>query len=101
MSVTVTIRFPVADVAKAIKGLHSHAAILEAITESTKGAGILHHRFVAGDNEMMVIDEWESAKQWQTFFDANPQIAAVMTSIGMTGPPEVSIFSSIAAPGTL
>ena len=100
MSVTVTIRIPVADVAKAIEGLRANAEFLEEITESTKGAGMLHHRFVAGESELMVIDEWETAEQFQSFFDGNPKVAEVMASIGMTGPPAVSVFESIDGPGT-
>jgi len=34
---------------------------------------MLHHRFVSGDGELMVIDEWETAKQFQSFFDGNPK----------------------------
>ena len=49
----------------------------------------------------MVIDEWETAEQFQNFFDRNPKIAQVMTSIGMTGAPEISEFTSFNAPGTL
>ena len=94
MSVTVTIHFPVSDVAKAIEGLHGNAQFLEEITESTRGAGMLHHRFVSGDGELMVIDEWETAKQFQSFFDGNPKVADVMASIGMTGPPEITVFGS-------
>ena len=100
MSVTVTIRFPVSDVAKAIAGLHDHAALLEELSESTKGKGMLHHRFVAGDGELMVIDEWESAGQFQSFFESNPQIPEVMTEIGMTAPPAVTVWASVDAPGT-
>jgi len=40
----------------------------------------------------MVIDEWETAKQFQSFFDGNPKVADVMASIGMTGPPEITVF---------
>ena len=86
---------------KAIEGLNNNAEFLEKILDSTKGGGILHHRFVAGERELMVIDEWETAEQFQSFFDGNAQVAEVMTSIGMTGPPEVSVFASIDAPGTL
>jgi len=38
MSVTVTIHFPVSDVAKAIEGLHGNAQFLEEIT-SQRGRG--------------------------------------------------------------
>lgn len=101
MSVTVTIRIPVADVAKAIDGLHSNSKFLEEITESTKSAGMLHHRFVSGDGELMVIDEWETAEQFQSFFEGNPKVADVMASVGMTGPPEITLFGSIDAAGTV
>jgi hypothetical protein len=101
MSVVVTIHFPVSDVAKAIEGLHDNAEFLEEITASTKGAGVIHHRFVSGDGELVVIDEWETAEQFQSFFDGNPKVAEVMASIGMTGAPEISVFESIDAPGTL
>lgn len=99
MSVVVTIHFPVSDVAKAIEGLHTNAEFLEEITASTKGAGNIHHRFVSGDGELVVIDEWETAEQFQSFFDGNPKIAEVMTSIGLTGAPVISVFESIDAPG--
>ncbi len=100
MSVVVIIHFPVVDVAKAIEGLHDNATFLEEISASTKGAGNLHHRFVSGVGELVVIDEWESAAQFQSFFEGNPKIAEVMSSIGMTGAPEISVFDSIDAPGT-
>ncbi|HWD96277.1 MAG TPA: hypothetical protein VG246_07650 [Acidimicrobiales bacterium] len=49
----------------------------------------------------MVIDEWETAEQFQGFFDRNPDVAQVMTSIGMTGAPEISVYGSIDAPGNV
>ncbi len=101
MSVVVTIHFPVADVAKAIDGLHANAAFLEEITASTMGAGLHHHRFLAGEGELVVIDEWDTAAQFQSFFDGNPKVVEVMSSIGMTGAPEISVFESIDAAGTV
>jgi heme-degrading monooxygenase HmoA len=101
MSVTVTIRFPVPDVPKAIEGLQNEAALLEQIIEETKDAGLIHHRFVAGDGELLVIDEWDSAEQFQAFFDGNTKVPEVMTQIGVSGPPVVTIYESIDAPGTV
>jgi hypothetical protein len=49
----------------------------------------------------MVIDEWETAEQFQSFFDGNPKVAEVMASIGATGPPEITLFGSIDAAGTV
>ncbi len=62
---------------------------------------MLRHRFVSGDGELVVIDEWETAEQFQSFFDGNPKVAEVMASVGMTGPPEITVFGSIDAPGTV
>ena len=92
MSVLVTIHFPVSDVAEAIEGLQRNAAGLEEISESTRGLGLVSHRFVAGDGELMVVDEWGTAEQFQGFFDGNAKVAEVIGSIGVTGPPVVSIF---------
>src|ERR1035438_2146217 len=101
MSVVISIRFPVSDVAKAIEGLHDNAEFLEEITASTKDAGVIHHRFVSGDGELAGSNESEPAEQFQSFFDGNPKVAEVMVSIGMTGAPEISVFESIDVAGTL
>jgi hypothetical protein len=101
MSVIVTVQFPVADVAKAVEGLHANASFLEETTASTKDRGIISHRFVAGDGELMVIDEWPSEEQFRTFFAANPKIGEVMGSIGLSGEPTISVYESVDAPGTV
>jgi hypothetical protein len=101
MSVTAVIHFPVSDVTKAVEGLRGQAALLEEITENTKGAGIRHHRFVAGEGELVVIDQWESAEQFHQFFQDNVKVGQVTDAIGLAGPPVVSVFSTFDAPGTL
>ena len=101
MSVTVIAHFPVADVAKAIEALQANAALLEEITEDTKGSGVIHHNFVAGDGELVVVDEWESAEQFQGFFEGNPKVERVMSLIEITGPPAVSVYNSFDAAGAL
>jgi len=100
MSVTVTIHFPVSDVAKAIEGLHGNAQFLEEITESTRGAGMLHHRFVSGDGELMSSTNGRPP--------SNSKASSTETQgrrrhgfYRMTGPPEITVFGSIDAPGTV
>jgi hypothetical protein len=99
MSVTVIAHFPVADIGKAIAGLQANAALLEEITEDSKGGGIIHHTFVAGEGELVVIDEWKTAEQFQSFFEGNAKIAKVTEIIGVTGPPAVAIYNEVEAPG--
>ena len=43
----------------------------EEITEDTKAGGLIYHTFVAGDDELVVIDEWDTAEQFQTFVAGN------------------------------
>ena len=99
MSVTVIAHFPVADVEKAIAGLQANAALLEEIIEDTEAGGLIHHTFVAGDGELIVIDEWEAAEQFQSFFDGNSNVAKVMDSVGVTGPPAIAIYNEVEAAG--
>src|SRR5580704_1117489 len=99
MSVTVIAHFSVADVEKAKEGLQSNAALLEEITEDTKAGGLIHHTFVAGEGELVVIDEWNKAEQFQSFFEGNAKVAKVMESIGVTGPPAIAIYNEVDAAG--
>jgi heme-degrading monooxygenase HmoA len=99
MSVTIIAHFPVGDVEKAKAGLQSNAALLEEITEDTKAGGLIHHTFVAGDGELVVIDEWDTAEQFQSFFDGNAKVAKIMESVGVTGPPAIAIYNEVEAAG--
>ena len=101
MSVTVIAHFPVADIEKAIAALQANAALLEEITEDTKSGGIIHHTFVAGDAELVVIDEWETAEQFQSFFEGNAKVAKITELVGITGPPAVAIYNEVEAAGRI
>ena len=47
---------------------------------------------------MLVIDEWESAAQFQQFF-ANPDLQAFIGEVGANpGPPELIICEAVASP---
>jgi hypothetical protein len=101
MSITVIVRFPVADVVKGVEALEDHAALLDEITDASRGAGCLRHRFVAGDRELLVIDEWDSAEHFEMFFAKNAKIQQITDAIGLSRPPAVSVFNSIDVAGTL
>ena len=101
MSVTVIAHFPVADVEKAIAGLQANAALLEEITEDTKAGGIIHHTFVAGDAELVVIDEWETAEQFQSFFEGNAKVAKVMDSLASPALPPLRYTTKLRRPARI
>jgi len=68
-----------------------------AVKAEAEAAGALHHIFVAGDGEVLIIDEWDDAKSFEAFFD-NPTIASMMGEAGVEGPPEVSVYEVLESP---
>jgi hypothetical protein len=100
MSVIVVARFSVPDVAKAIESFTANAALLDEITEDAKRLGGLHHRFLAGDGEIIVEDEWGTAEQFESFFAGNAKVERITTAAGVQGPPAISVYSPVDAPGT-
>jgi hypothetical protein len=52
-----------------------------------------------GGGELVVIDEWETAEQFQNFFEDNAKVAKVTELVGVTGPPAVAIYNGFDAPG--
>ena len=101
MSVVVIARFPVSHFAKAIEGLKAQTALLVKISEDNKRSGGLHHRVAAGDGELIVLDEWATAEQFQSFFEGNADIEQITAALGVTGPPTVSVCAPVDdVPGT-
>lgn len=81
---------------EAIRGLfESKREVFEAVAEKAKAAGALHHRFGAGDGEMLILDEWESAEAFMEFFGNQPEINALMQEAGVQGPPEFRVWQSM------
>ena len=48
--------------------------------------GAIHHRFGIGDGFVVVIDEWETAEQFNTFF-GDPELQQFISEIGAAGGP--------------
>jgi len=68
------------------------------IAEKGKAAGAVHHQFIAGDDEVLIVDEWDDADHFGAFFGGQPEIADLMADGGVDGPPEVSIYRVIDTP---
>ena len=100
MSVIVVGHFPVADVGAAKRALASQAALLDEITEDARKLGARHHRFMEGDGEILVLDEWDSAEAFSGFFDGNAKVRRVTDAAGVQGPPRVEMFSPVETAGT-
>jgi hypothetical protein len=100
MSVIVIGRFRVASTADAKQALSSDPALVDEISEEAKQLGAVHHRFLEGDGELLVLDEWESVDAFNRFFQSNTKIPTVMQNAGVQGEPRFEFFSPMEAPGT-
>jgi hypothetical protein len=97
MSVIVIGRFK-ADPADLKKLFAERAADFKAVSDEAKGVGALHHRFAAGDGEVIIIDEWNSAEEFQKFFGGNTTIPEIMKAANVQGAPEFTFYESMDSP---
>ena len=97
MSVLVIGKFQ-GDTAAFRQALTDRAGEFEKITEGSRAAGAIHHRFGIGDGFVVLVDEWETVEQFQQFF-SNPDLQAFIGSVGAApAPPETTITEAIASP---
>jgi quinol monooxygenase YgiN len=94
MSVLIVGKFA-GDTAKFRAALTERAGEFAEISERSKAAGCLHHRFGIGDGVVMIVDEWESAESFGQFF-GNPELQEFIGSVGAEpGPPELTITDAV------
>jgi hypothetical protein len=97
MSVLVTGKFQ-GDTAKFRQALADRADEFAKIADRARTAGAIHHRFGIGDGFVVIVDEWESADDFQLFF-ADPELQAFIESAGAAPvPPEITVTEAIASP---
>jgi hypothetical protein len=94
MSVLITVTVP-ADTEAFRAFAADNPDALTAISSRGCELGAIHHRFGIGDGNVFVVDEWDSAESFQSFFEDNEEIAAVMQAAGASGPPQVSVYEAL------
>ena len=72
--------------------------VMMRVAAAGKAAGAIRHTFAAGENEIMVIDEWPDEKSFRTFFSAQPEIADIMRDGGAKGAPEFTFYRKLDTP---
>jgi len=97
MSVIVIGRFK-ANPADLEKVIAERAADFKAVSEEAKGVGAIHHRFAAGDGEVVIVDEWNNLESFQKFFADNTTIPEFLQAAGVQGPPEFSFYEAMDTP---
>lgn len=65
------------------------------VAEKGKAQGAIHHDFYANDDTVVVIDEWPSAQDFQSFFEGTPEIPKIMAEAGATEPPEIIVVEKL------
>jgi heme-degrading monooxygenase HmoA len=93
MSVVMMLRIP-ADPAKVEEYAKANHEQLVRITDDAKSRGAIHHAFFAGDNEVVVIDEWDSEESFQGFFSSQEEIPQLMQAVG-AGEPKVEFLRQL------
>ena len=97
MSVLITGKFQ-GDTAKFRQALTDRAGEFAKLADMARADGAMHHRFGVGDGFVVLVDEWQTAGQFQQFF-ANPDLQAFIASIGAAPqPPEITICEAISSP---
>ena len=96
MSVIIIVKVP-GDPAAANEVFHAQSSNMAEIAKRGREAGAIHHRFAAGTNEVIIVDEWTSADAFQQFF-GDPEIADLMKAAGAQGPPDISIYEAMDTP---
>lgn len=98
MSVIVTLKFQ-GDVAKFRQAMADHGEEFAKMGAEARASGAgIHHRFGVGDGFVLVVDEWETAEDFQKFF-SNPDLQALVAASGAAPqPPEITIAEAISSP---
>jgi hypothetical protein len=97
MSILVVGKFH-GDTATFRQSLVERAGEYEKFMQMSQAGGAIHHRFGIGDGVVVLVDEWETAEQFEAFF-SNPDLQAFIATIGADpGPPELTITEAVASP---
>jgi hypothetical protein len=97
MSVLVIGKFQ-GDTATFRQALTDRAGEFAKISDMAKAAGGIHHRFGIGEGFVMIVDEWESAEQFQQFF-SDPALQAFIGTVGAApAPPEITVAAAVSSP---
>jgi len=91
MSDIVVLRIP-GDTARFEAYAAANGELMARVAAEGRAAGATHHLFAIGDGEIMIVDEWDSAENFHTFFNSQTEIPNIMRDGGATGAPQVAVY---------
>jgi hypothetical protein len=79
--------------------LGQRADTLRTISDRARSKGAIHHMFLAGDGEVLVADEWDSAESFQAFFEEmGAEIGGLMEEAGVSNQPQPVFWRPLDTP---
>jgi hypothetical protein len=97
MSVLITVKVT-GDTDAFQRALVDRASDFKAVAERGQREGAIHHRFGIGDGYILVVDEWETAEQFEQFF-GSPELQEFVGSVGGAPmAPEITVTQAISSP---
>ena len=96
MSVLITGKFQ-GDTAAFRRALADRGSEFAKLADMARSEGAVHHRFGIGDGFVVMVDEWETAEQFQQFF-SDPDLQAFIASVGAAPtPPEITVTEAVSS----
>lgn len=74
------------------KYFQENQEMTKSINDDARSNGCLHHAFYATEDEVFVVDEWESPEGFQEFFSSNQEVPKAMQDIGITEQPKIEFL---------
>lgn len=95
MSVLITVTYR-GDIETFRKAAADHAEEVAEVSRRGRENGCLHHRFGVGDGFLVAYDEWDSAENFDRFFN-NPEMRDFTVRMGASADarPEITITEAI------
>ena len=96
MSVLMTLRVPV-ERAAFEQATKDHNEMFMSIAADAKTRGAIHHAFYVDGDDVVVVDEWDSAESFQSFFaDHEGDIGQLMQAAGAGQPGQPAFYEKLA-----
>lgn len=97
MSVLVVMTVP-GDTEQFESFIAANKELVEELSEKARAGGCTAHKFAVGDGQVIVVDEWGTAEQFQAFIGA-PELQQVMGQMGARGEPQITFGTPKGFPG--
>jgi quinol monooxygenase YgiN len=98
MSVIVLVKFR-GDPGTVEAMMQDRPTAFETLAAEARRHGGEHHRMAVRGNEILIIDEWHSVEDFDTFYPAQPGLLQALDDLGFDAAPEVSYWDPIPGPG--